>query len=221
MTTSMQAAFQRAGGPPPRDVRFRTAIAEFRNNDGLFDEALSLLREAYGLVVEGLPRRASNGYDNGADHPTPKGDGEGLPARADKAKEKVPDPSPTPREGEAAPRLPQGQPPFAEPSPSQAGRVLQALRHARRGASAIAAVQPTMRKTLFDTVHLPGDGRAIGDITWKELEGLARRHAEAYRLLALINGYGQPADMDAPVRDVLKEETLRQFVEIARLANVH
>ena len=93
--------------------------------------------------------------------------------------------------------------------------------HARRGAAAIASVQPVVAKSLFDTYRLPGDDRAIGDISWKELQHLARKHAEAYRLLALIDGYGQPTNTDAMVRDVIKESTLKEFVEIARLANAH
>lgn len=77
------------------------------------------------------------------------------------------------------------------------------------------------KETLFDVYKLPGDVRAVGDITWKELQGLARKHAEAFRLLSLIDGYGVPTDPDAKVRDVLKEDTLREFIEIARLSNVH
>lgn len=43
--------------------------------------------------------------------------------------------------------------------------------HARRGASAIASVQHVATKTLLDTFKVR-DGRAVGDLLFKELEGL-------------------------------------------------
>lgn len=199
-----------AKGITVRVVALRSALALFRNNGGTFEEAIAEVHAAFerdddissfaGRVLQVRSTAARMGSE--AVDALPQGHksdataslsdaAKGQAFDADKAALALPD---------AATRKPG---------------------HARRGADAIRAIQPTLAKTLFDTVRLPGDDRAIGDITWKELQGLARKHAEAYRLLSLIDGYGQPADQDAMVRDVLKEDVLREFVEIARLANVH
>jgi len=201
-----------AKGLTVRIVALRQSIALFRNNGGTYEEALAELNAAY--ADEEGTRYSSAGRM--------------LSERAVAAR----------MGSEAALGVPQGRVLDASASPTDAAKgpsscadeagspmpdaaIRKMPGHARRGAAAIAGVQSTMAKSLFDTIRLPGDDRSIGDITWKELQGLARRHAEAYRLLSLIDGYGQPADQDAMVRDVLKEDTLREFVEIARLSNVH
>lgn len=200
-----------AKGITARIVGLRSALALFRNNGGTYDEALAELNAAYGnddakfsSAGRTLSERATAmrmGIEAG--HVVPKGQpvtasdslpdaAKGFSRMAEEAGPHVPD--------AATKRMPG---------------------HARRGLAEIRTANTERNKSLFDTVRLPGDDRSIGDVTWKELQGLARKHAEAYRLLSLIDGYGQPADQDAMVRDVLKEETLREFVEIARLANVH
>lgn len=232
MKTAIAEQFE-AKGITARVVAFRMALAQFRNNGGTYDEALAELNAAYadGQKIYSsagrlLSERAAalkmgsavsvtvpKGHKANAAAPQPNA-AKGQEVDADKANGAVPD---------AATERSAGQTLSADKAedlmPSASPRKMPG--HARRGAAAIASVQQTMAKSLFDTIRLPGDDRAIGDITWKELQGLARKHAEAYRLLSLIDGYGQPADPDVMVREVLKEDTLREFVEIARLANVH
>lgn len=216
------------GGFIPREVRFTMAIAEFLNNGGDIDRA-------HELIAVAADRMGSEGQTDYADsgsiaraNASRTNAAKGQIASAEKAGRYFPDAAPDRSAGHFVGAEKAGRPlPDASPLKAPDGKavVREHIRgkpgHAKRGAAAIAGVQSTMKKTLFDTYRLPGDDRAIGDITWKELQGLARKHAEAYRLLSLIDGYGQPADQDAPVRDVLKEETLREFVEIARLSNVH
>lgn len=231
--TAIGAALS-AKGVTARVVALRTALALFRNHGGTYDEAASELNAAYAdddrrfsTAGRTLSERAvaartgSEGRTSSAEVGLPR---YANASRLDAAKGRTGDAvkadmvflDAAPERDEA------GQaPPAAKASGHVSASARRTPGHARRGAAAIAGVQTTMAKSLFDTYRLPGDDRAIGDVTWKELQGLARRHAEAYRLLSLIDGYGVPADQDSKVRDVLKEDTLREFVEIARLSNVH
>lgn len=230
--TAIGAALS-AKGVTARVVALRTALALFRNHGGTYDEAASELNAAYAdddrrfsTAGRTLSERAvaartgSEGHTTIADSPPRRADAslqnaaKGRVTCADKAVPRLPDAA-TERDG-AGHQTRADKARVAMPASSR-----HTPGHAKRGAAAIAGVQTTMAKSLFDTYRLPGDDRAIGDVTWKELQGLARRHAEAYRLLSLIDGYGVPADQDSKVRDVLKEDTLREFVEIARLSNVH
>lgn len=224
-----------AKGLTARIVALDVALALFRNNGGTYAEALDRLNtafadegERYSSAGRMLSERAMQvrmgseaahevprGQLSGASASRTEGDEAGRVRTADEDRTAVARPSPADRERGAGLELPKGRYPIASArDPRKPG-------HAKRGAAEIAGVQATMARSLFDSYRLPGDDRAIGDVTWKELQGLARRHAEAFRLLSLIDGYGQPADPEAKVRDVLKEGTLREFVEIARLSNVH
>ena len=220
-----------AKGITARIVAFRTALALFRNNGGTYDEALAEVDAAYAnddkrySSAGRLLSERANALRMGSDTalPLPRGRENGaVTPQPNAAKGRVLLPEAGKAMPDVAPERSAGQHLIAD----QAGRHVPVASpkkmpgHARRGMEAIAAVQSSVGKSLFDTYKLPGDDRAIGDITWKELQGLARKHAEAYRLLSLIDGYGQPMDADAMVRDVLKEDALREFVEIARLANV-
>lgn len=228
--TALGAALA-AKGITPRTVALQKALALFRNNGGSFEEAYAELNKAYAddegrfstagrvLSERGVAARLGSaaatavpqGQESIAGAPLSNED-DGRPRSADKATSFVPSSSPDRSAGQTL---------LADKA--QAGVPSAATRpgHARRGMAEIAAVQPTVAKSLFDSYRLPGDDRAIGDVTWKELQGLARKHAEAYRLLSLIDGYGVPSNQDSPVRDVIKEDTLREFIEIARLSNVH
>lgn len=230
--TALGAALA-AKGITPRTVALQKALALFRNNGGSFEEAYAELNKAYAddegrfstagrvLSERGVAARLGSaaatavpqGQESIAGAPRKNDGEEGRSLAADKAGPRVPS-SPSPDRSA-------GQTLLADKA--QAGVPSAATRpgHARRGMAEIAAVQPTVAKSLFDSYRLPGDDRAIGDVTWKELQGLARKHAEAYRLLSLIDGYGVPSNQDSPVRDVIKEDTLREFIEIARLSNVH
>lgn len=205
----------RGDGLSARDARFSEAIAEFFRDGGTVERGQEL------LLAGAVEKMGSEGRVVCADKAketvlsTSRNDAaSGLRRSADKAVIALPD---------AAIERSTGQ--LADADKATKNVPVASSRrkpgHAKRGAIAISSVQPAIANSLFDTYRLPGDGRAIGDISWKELQYLARQHAEAYRLLSLIDGYGSPADIDAKVRDVLKEETLSEFVRIARLRNVH
>jgi hypothetical protein len=228
------AAKMKAAGVVPIEIEARAFVAKWMNNGGSAERLMAIVAECYGKDRYEFAGRTLQERRVQIE----KGSGEGLRSSADKAVQWTPPLShtnssaglrtsadkagdllpaaATPRDGEGlmhhADKADVAVPPVS---------IRRMPGHAKRGAAAVAAAQEPMRRSLFDTYRLPGDARAIGDITWKELQGLARRHAEAYRLLSLIDGYGVPPDPDMPVREVLKEDTLREFVEIARLSNVH
>lgn len=237
--TALGAKLKRAGFLP-REVRFQIAVAEFINNGGSIERAHQLIAVAADKL-ESEGRQCTADKATWSVPPLRTNDAKGSVFAAEKAVAPVPEASPHAAKGQyivadtakmmvpnAAPeRNGAGFPGIAakavHPAPASVSSTRVAVKQhsrAKRGASAIASVQRTMAKTLFDTYQLPGDDRGIGDVTWKELSGLARKHAEAYRLTALIGGYAD-ADPDARVRDVLKEETLKEFIDIARLSNVH
>jgi len=212
MTQTVMAAKMAEKGITARSVALKMALSLFRNNGGTYEEAVAALDAAYADEKETKITFAARTMQERS-----------MQVRNDAESGLSP----------CANKVDTGLPPSASPerSAGQRWNADKALRglpdaaaklpgHARRGATAISAVQATMAKSLFDSYHLPGDERGIGDVTWKELQGLARRHAEAFRLTSLIAGYAE-ASPDATVRDILKEETLREFINIARLSNVH
>lgn len=215
--TALGAKLKRAGFLP-REVRLQVAIAEFINNGGSIERA-------HELIAVAADKLESGGFILGADKavaalpPLRTNVAKGHAETADKASRHVPNAAPE-RNGAGlfvtADKVIRKMPASVSPD------TVSVKQHSRakRGAAAIASVQRTMAKTLFDTYSLPGDDRGIGDVTWKELQGLARKHAEAYRLTSLISGYAE-ANPEARVRDVLKEDTLKEFIDIARLSNVH
>lgn len=224
--TALGAKLSDKLGMDARDVRFSVALSEFFNHGGTVERAYELVALAAERMGKSAIDVLPEGQADSADVPridAAKGHG----SCADKADSHVPDAATQRSAGqgrsadEATYPLPDASP--ATPRYYHLGKPHPKRNpgHAKRGIAAIQAVQETVSRSLFDTYKLPGDGRAIGDITWKELQGLARKHAEAYRLLTLIDSHGVPADPNVMVREVLKEETLKEFIEFARLSNVH
>lgn len=195
------------------EVEANVFISKWMNNGGSECRLIEMVMAAYGGGEEKRYSHAARALQERREQ-LRNDDGKGRALSADAAGDTMPAPSSPERNGagltrganKASARVP--APVSAKPG------------HAKRGLVAIASVQAPLAKSLFDTYLLP-DGRAVGNVTWKELQGTARSHAEAFRLLSLIDGYCQPSDPDAKVRDVLKEDTLREFIKIARLSNAN
>jgi hypothetical protein len=153
--------------------------------------ALAMLNAAYG--------RGSGGHIGGAsDGRSPLGGAspthrsEGHSAGAAKA---------TPRLPAAAPR----------PMPG----------HAKRGAVAIAAVQPTIARSLFDSTILP-DGRRLREVRWSEAPTLAAKWGRAVRIVMAIHNYAIPPDPSATLDQIVSEEELSKIISaVERLNGIH
>jgi hypothetical protein len=220
-------------GPEANIQRLRFVLTSFRDNGGTYEQALAELNATFadddakysyaGRTLSERSQATRTGSEASAHLPQGQmGHAEASLPYAAKGQS-----TPANRAGpglpDAATERSAGQTPGADKAsncvPDASPRKLPG--HARRGLAASRIANAERNASLFDSIKLPGDDRSIGDITWRELQSLAQTHAETYRLLTLINSHCVPADPSAKVRDVLKEDTLRQFVDIARLANVH
>lgn len=85
--------------------------------------------------------------------------------------------------------------------------------YAKRGMDAIASVQGTIARSLFDTYTI--DGLPIGDLTFGEARRLGRKHGESHYVLAAICAHVR-ADDSVSIRDGIKEDDLRGFISDAR-----
>jgi hypothetical protein len=106
------------------------------------------------------------------------------------------------RETETAPPLGHNKPPRFTPG------------HARRGASAIASVQHVATKTLLDTFKVR-DGRVIGDLLFKELEGLRAANAKEAAVLRAVQHHTANAAPMHRVRDIVSPDTFAAIVASA------
>lgn len=93
--------------------------------------------------------------------------------------------------------------------------------HARRGAAAIASVQPVMAKTLLDTWTVR-DGRIVGDLMLKDLAGLVASNRKEAAVLDKIRNHSANGDPSQLVREIISAESLERFIseaeEVSRAA---
>lgn len=83
--------------------------------------------------------------------------------------------------------------------------------HAARGAAAIAAVQPTLAASLFDTFRLP-DGRTLRDIRWCDAPVLAMRYGRIGRVIKACHDFAIPADETVTLDVVVPEAELARIL---------
>jgi len=76
-------------------------------------------------------------------------------------------------------------------------------------------VEHVARRTIIDTFKVR-DGRALGDLLWRELTVLARENEAEGRVLRAIAGHVANADPEAKVRTIVKAETVDAIVKEAR-----
>lgn len=230
--TAMSAAIQRAGGPAPAWARFEVALAAVMNAGFTTDFIRAKLDEIDELSGRGKGARAHEGQKCLASSRRQNGDAAGqfVPA-ADGGHTEGVLPSPTERDATGHPlgaanatsSMPDASHPsrdggqFSRASDGQMTPALVREPNKPRGLAAIKSIQPTLAKSLFDSERLP-DGRALGDVTWGELQSLARRYARWSRVFALLQDHAQ-ADPTTLVRDAVTEDWMRNCIRIAELRN--
>lgn len=204
--SAMAMAFH-AKGVDRNEVEFQIAMAKYLNHGGTTARIRALCDAADEKGSGGPPARASGGFTAGADAP-PTNDGEaGQWDIADKADLAVPAPP--------SPQAERGEGQFAVAEKAWRGLPSPSLRpmpgHARRGAIAIAAVQPTMAASLFDSIVLP-DGRKLGAVRWNECPALAKRYSRLSRILIAVHNYSIPPDPNETINLTIPEGDLRKIV---------
>lgn len=232
--TALQQALAKAGFSR-RDNRLLIALAEFRNNGGDRDEAQALLDLAY---EKGSAGQGCGAEEAGSRLPSASrtdDDGWGQRTIADKADEHKPRSS--------SPHAAAGQSDFADKAgwgmpaaarqregadrctvAEKAGLVMPASsRPAKppRGAAAIAGIQATLARSLFDQTRLP-DGRSLREVRWAECPQLAQRYRKLSRILMAVHGHAVPADPGTTLDNIVTEDGLKQIVEaVERFNDIH
>ncbi len=93
--------------------------------------------------------------------------------------------------------------------------------HAKRGIAAIAAVQETVARSLFDTTRLP-DGRSLREVHWAEVPQLASRYTFLSRVMTAVHQRGVPADPAATLDELVTEDQLKEIIgAVERLNDIH
>lgn len=202
-------------GITPRNVAMQLAIARFQNNGGEYGVALAMLNAAYGKGSEGRSTRAGNGRAPVADA-SPSHDGEaGQGSVAETVVEDVP----------ASPSTPTGRGEGLSGRAEKAAANLPSAAsrpgHAKRGAIAIASIQPAMAKSLFDATRLP-DGRSLREIRWSECPTLAAKWGRSVRILMAIHNHAIPPDPNATLDSIVSEGELATIINaVERLNGIH
>jgi hypothetical protein len=86
--------------------------------------------------------------------------------------------------------------------------------HSRRGAAAIASVQPTIARSLFDTLVLP-DGRTLRQVRLHECPKLAREYTRFTHILTAIHMSAISQDQTVTLDKVVSERELGEIVHKA------
>ena len=86
--------------------------------------------------------------------------------------------------------------------------------HSTRGAAAIASVQPTVARSLFDSLVLP-DGRALRQVRFHECPKLAREYSRFAHILLAIHNSVVPQDQTVTLDKVVSERELGEIVHKA------
>lgn len=186
------------------NVELQIAIAKFQNNGGSYGVALAILNAAYG---KGKSASGSMPVGQHINADAPRTDAaKGRPIDADKARDWLPDAA-TERSagrnssaiaGDASDDLPVASP------RNKPG-------HAKRGLTAIAAVQETVARSLFDTTKLP-DGRSLREVHWAEVPRLAQRYTFLSRVMMIVHRKAVPADPAATLDDIVTEQELQEII---------
>lgn len=161
-----------------------------------------------GKVLEALPGAASSverGGHIGSAHKarvvlpprSPLDAVGGHPARASQAGPAVPSTASTAHDGPGRGHRAKAAA-DALPAPVVARRPNPA-----RGLAAMAAAQAPLVRSVMDTFRL-GDGRAIGDVCWGEINGLIRDNGREGRVLRAIRLHIADAPADALVREIVR-----------------
>jgi hypothetical protein len=224
----------RKAGYLPREVRFSIALSEFLNNGGTIERAHALVDQA-----------AEQMQGNGQVLPTAQtsitvpdalqtyGD-KGRVEAAARAMQKVPA-SPNPlgkgltRDAEKA-NIAAPVSSTHPPEQGHLGAAEKAIRivprsggpgHSRRGLAAIASVQGTIARSLFERTRLP-DGRTLREVRWSELPRLAREYRSLSRVFTAIYKHAVPSDPSVTIDLIVKESELQEILtNVERFNDIH
>lgn len=202
--TAMAAALRRAGGPDANEAQFTVAIAKFQNNGGSYERALALLADAYEKETEGQPARAIQGHTRLADASLESE--EGHSGRAAKAIDVLSsslshsnggrNSAGGAGRGSASQTTKTGVPRPVSPS---------YLVAAKAGAQKMAL-------TVLDSFKVR-DGRAIGDLTFGELEAIRATNAQEASVIRQIQRHAGNATGNQLVREVIKAKDLEIMIQ--------
>lgn len=205
----------RRGGLVPREFRLGAAISEFLNNGGTVQRAHELVdlaacemgSEAASLTPEGLNRIASA--------PPPYA-AKGQKGYAERVGSTLPNAAPQRSAGRISSAI-AGNASDDLPVASPRNRP----GHAKRGAKAIAAVQATMSKSLFDTTVLP-DGRRLREVRWAECPIVAAKYRRLSRIIMAVHNTAVPPDPNTTLDNIVTEDTLKEIIaSVERFNDIH
>lgn len=233
MNTTLGEKLRKAGFLP-REVRFSIALSEFLNNGGTIGRARALVDQAAERMQgEGRIQGAEKAGSNLPSALQTDGD-KGLRQLAAKAGSDMPTSPTSPEKGlligaeKAVCALPDsGTNPRAEGLLTQADKAVNLLPSSRgpgisrRGLSAIASVQGTIAKSLFERTRLP-DGRSLGEVRWSELPRLASEYRSLSRVFTAIWKHAVPADPSVNVATIVTETELQEILtNVERFNDIH
>ena len=93
--------------------------------------------------------------------------------------------------------------------------------HAKRGAIAIASVQGTMAKSLFDTTILP-DGRKLREVRWSECPALATKYRRVSRILMAVHNAAIPPDPSVTLDAIVNDAELNNIIaSVEKFNEIH
>jgi hypothetical protein len=233
MNTTLGEKLRKAGYLP-REVRFSIALSEFLNNGGTIERAHALVDQAAEQMQgKGQVLHAAEAFLPVPDALQTDGD-KGRVEAAARAMQKVPaSPNPlekglTGRAEKANIRLPDSR-----THPPEQGLVSSADKagsnlprsggpgHSRRGLAAIASVQGTIARSLFERTRLP-DGRTLREVRWSELPRLAREYRSLSRVFTAIYKHAVPADPSVTIDLIVKESELQEILtNVERFNDIH
>jgi hypothetical protein len=233
MNTTLGEKLRKAGYLP-REVRFSIALSEFLNNGGTIERAHALVDQAAEQMQgKGQVLHAAEAFLPVPDALQTHGD-KGLTADAAKARSAMPASPNTLEKGqeiaadEATDELPvssthppeQGQAAFVDKAtagvPRSGGPGIS-----RRGLAAIASVQGTIARSLFERTRLP-DGRTLREVRWSELPRLAREYRSLSRVFTAIYKHAVPSDPSVTIDLIVKESELQEILtNVERFNDIH
>jgi len=211
--TALATAFAKKG-VDRNEVEFSIAVAKFLNNGGTIERAHTVIDAAERRGGGGQTCGATPGQIVSADASPPNDGEEGRTMFAGKAAGSLPS-SPSRQAGPGEGRTGDvGETRTALPSPSP--RPMPG--HAKRGLSAIASVQPTIAKSLFDSHVLP-DGRRLREVRWSECPTLATRYRRHAYVLLAVHNHAIPPNPSATLDVIVNEGQLKSFIADAEKIN--
>lgn len=211
-----------ATGYVPREVAFRRAVALFINNGGTYERAFALLRES--------AKNAGERWDITPSAPHRNGGEDGHQNCAGKAISRIPESPPPDRSEEQQSSSKEDNSSLSLPAINRTGAGQSQLASKAINAvprpgspsskylSAAHSASREVARTVLDSFIIR-DGRAIGDVTFGELEKLRRLDLMHANLFSQIRNHVANATPHMRVRDLIKPDVLERMLQKAAEAS--